>query len=140
MPDPPANQLLTESRVFDISPLGIVAEISFQGIHDWTHGNEMARHIQRIASENRPAAIIFNLINYQYVFGNDVMPLFVAALDQEAKKPRPVYIVATGRTHKSLYNLFKQTGALQKAIDVQFVESVEEAIRRLGVGRQCDPA
>jgi hypothetical protein len=126
----PLSQLLAESRVLNISPLGTVAEISFQGTHEWTHGREMQRYLDNVMAEIRPAAIIFNLLDYRYACGNDVTTLFVAAYDHEAKKLRPVYIAATGETYTSLLNLFKQ-GKIQEAFDVKFVDSVEEAVERL---------
>ena len=90
----------------------------------------MHRYVERMISENRPAAIVFNLLDYRYVFGNDVTALFTAAYDREAKKIRPVYIAATGTTYTSLCNLFK-TSKIQQAFGTEFVESVEDALQRL---------
>lgn len=125
------SYLVAESQVLQISPLGTVVEISFRGTHEWTHGNEMHRYVEKVVSERRPAAIVFNLLDYRYVFGNDVTALFTAAYDQDAKKLRPVYIAATGTTYTSLYNLF-ETGRIQESLGIEFVDSVEEAVQRLG--------
>jgi len=124
------SHLIAESRVFQLPRLGTVVEISFRGTHEWTHGSEMHLYVEKMISENRPAAIVFNLLDYRYVFGNDVTALFTAAYDPEAKKIRPVYIAATGTTYTSLCNLFK-TSKIQQAFGTEFVESVEDALQRL---------
>jgi hypothetical protein len=88
-------------------------------------------YVEEVISKNRPAAIVFNLLDYQYVFGNDVTALFTAAYDRDTKKPRPVYIAATGTTHRSLRNLFN--GArIQQVFRVEFVDNTEDAVQRLG--------
>ncbi len=91
----------------------------------------MHRYVEEAISKNHPSAIVFNLLDYQYVFGNDVTTLFTAAYDRNAKKLRPVYIAATGTTYKSLRNLFN-SGRIQEAFRVEFVDSIEDAVRRLG--------
>lgn len=127
------SYLVAESRVFQIPRLGAVVEISFRGTHEWTHGSEMHRYVEKMISENRPAAIVFNLLDYRYVFGNDVIALFTAAYDREAKKIRPVYIAANGTTCTSLHNLFK-TARIQEAFRTEFVHSVEDGVQRLAAG------
>jgi len=129
------SHLIAESRVFQISRLGTVVEISFRGTHEWTHAREMHCYVEKMVSENRPAAIVFNLLDHRYVFGNDVTAFFTAAYDREAEKIRPVYIAANGTTYTSLYNLFK-TSRIQEAFGTEFVESAEDALQRLA-GREA---
>lgn len=56
--------------------------------------------------------------------------LFTAAIDRNTRKLRPVYIAATGMTYQSLQSLFK-AGHITEAFEIQFVDSVEEAMRHL---------
>jgi hypothetical protein len=131
----PVSHLVAESRVFQILRLGTVVEIRFRGTHEWTHGNEMHRYVEKIVSENGPAAIVFNLLDYRYVFGNDVAAFVTAAYDREAKRICPVHIAAAGTTYTSLLNLFK-ISRIQQAFSIEFVESVEAAVQRLA-GREA---
>ena len=125
------SQLVSESRVIG-TPIGDVLEITFRGIHEWTHGSEMNRYIEKKLAEARPAAILFNLLDYEYVFGNDVTGLFTASFDREEEKLqiRPVCIVATGTTHRSLYNFFKSAHLLD-TLKIEFATSVEHGLQCL---------
>jgi len=126
------SELGCESRILAKSSQGKVLEITFYGTHECSHGGEMDRYIRERLAEHSPAAIIFNLLNYQYVFGNDVTGLFTASIDRDAKgfQIRPVCIVATGTTYTSLYSFFK-SAKLIDALGIEFVSTVESALQWL---------
>ena len=124
------NELIAESRVSQVPPAGTVVEFIFRGTHDRTHGREMSQFVEEIVAKSRPSAIVFNLLDYLYEFGDDVSVLFTAAIDRNTRRLRPVYIAATGMTYQSLQSLF-QAGHITEAFEIQFVDSVEEAMRRL---------
>ena len=125
------TQLVSESRIFGTLPQGNILEISFRGTHECSHGGEMNRYIREKLEEHAPAAIVFNLLDYQYVWGNDVGVLFWASIvHRNPKEIRPVCILATGTTYTSLYNLSKDS----KLIDVfkiEFASTEELALERL---------
>jgi len=126
------SELGCESRILGPSSQGKILEIAFRGTHELRHGWEMDHYIRKKLADHRPAAIVFNLLDYQYVFGNDVTGLFTASIDRDAKgfQMRPVCIVATGTTYTSLYNLFKSAKIID-ALGIEFVSTVESALQRL---------
>jgi len=92
-------------------------------------------YVEQIVAENQPAVIVFNLLGYQYVWGNDVTVLFTAAYDHDTKRSRPVYIVATGKTYTSLHDFFKMSHILE-AVPIEFLHSTEEVVQRLHTSSQ----
>src|SRR5262245_57345272 len=123
------SQLVSESRIVE-TVKGDVLEITFHGIHQWTHENEMNRYIEGKIAETLPAAILFNLLDYEYAFGNDVTGLFTASFytTDGPRRIRPVCIVATRTTHKSLYKLFKSAHLLG-VLDIGFAPSLEQGLQ-----------
>jgi hypothetical protein len=119
------SQLESYSRIVQ-SPEGVILEISFRGIHEWTHGAEMNRYMEAQVTEVEPVAVLFNLLDYEYVAGNDVTALFTASFYRWEKgfPVRPVCIAATGTTHRSLYQFFEST-QVRDAFGIDFVPSVE---------------
>ncbi len=125
------GQLVSESEIIG-TPRGDVLEITFRGIHESGHGREMNRYIEAKLAETRPVGILFNLLDYEYVFGNDVTGLFTSSFDRSGKKLRirPICIVATGKTHRSLYESFKSSRLLD-ALRIEFTSGVEPGLQRL---------
>lgn len=126
------SRLSCDSRVI-ATPAGNVLEITFRGIHEWSHGGEMDRYVEDKLTETRPAAVLFNLLDYEYVSGNDVTALFSASFDRDGKKGariRPVCIVATGTTHRSLYSFFEDTQLLD-AFAIEFASSEAPGLQHL---------
>jgi hypothetical protein len=103
---------------------------TFQGEHDSSHGNRMIDSMTSILKAQSPSMIVFDLLDYDYVFGNDVVGFFMVAIDQELNRLRPVCLLAQGRTSTSLQNLFP-SGQIDTMIDVTFVETNDEAARWL---------
>jgi hypothetical protein len=95
----------------------------------------MHRYIEEVLAKCHASAIVFNLLDYEYEFGNDVAPLFGTALDRDAKNPRPVYIAATGTTYTSLCDLYT-AGRLEEVFRIEFVASVQDALQRFAGGRR----
>lgn len=126
------SELLAESKTIEIAAQGEVLELVFRGKHEWTHGCEMERHLQDALAGRTVAAILFNLLEYEYVFGNDVTALFTAAWDRTGVTTtiRPVCITATGITHSSLYELFKQ-GKLIEGFRIEFADTVATGLLKL---------
>lgn len=111
---------------------GDILEVVFRGTHEWTHGSAMQRCVEEAIAVKAIAAILFNLLEYRYVAGNDVTVLYTSALDRTtpALRIHPVCIAATGTTHESLYGWFK-SAKIVDACQVDFTDSVEAGLRRL---------
>src|SRR3989442_4561963 len=126
------SELLTESRVVETVAQGDVLEVIFRGAHEWTHGHEMERRLQDGLAGRTVAAILFNLLEYEYVAGNDVTVLYTAALDRTGTttRIRPVCIIATGRTRSSLCGWFAK-GKIIEACRIEFADTVAMGLRRL---------
>ena len=125
------GQLQCDWKVYDAVPQEQILEIIFCGVHEWTHGREMQRHVEKILAEHEAAGIVLNFLNYEYVFGNDVgASVITAAYDLDSKKPRPACIVATGTTYQSLYQLFK-IAKLIEALEIEFLHTVDSGLQRL---------
>ncbi len=124
------SELICESRILEAFPAGDILEIAFRGIHEWTHGREMSRFIKQTIGDSSPAAVVINLLDYEYRFGDDVSGLFEAFIDRKRNVLRPSCIAATGLTHESMYPFFARSRIFE-AFQVQFVSSVEEALERL---------
>jgi hypothetical protein len=127
------SELLAEARVLETVAQGVILEVIFRGSHEWTHGNAMQRCVdEALAVKGAIAGILFNLLEYRYVAGNDVTVLYIAALDRTTPvlRIRPVCIVATGKTRDSLYAWF--TGAkIIHACKVDFADTVATGLKRL---------
>ena len=120
--------LSCKMRVLEKLRDGQILEISFRGTHEWTHGQEMEGFLKTALVENpEPVAVVFNLLDYRYVYGNDVSCFCTAAFDRTNKTIRPVAVVARGRTRDSLYNLYK-SGKLLDVLGIEFVSTVNEGL------------
>ncbi len=124
------SELVSGSRILDRSVKGDIVEITFRGTHEWTHRGLMAQFIQDTLSTCPVTGVVINLLEYHYLYGDDVSGLFEASLDRTGKKPRPCSIVARGETHKSLYDFFKSSMMLD-VLQLYFASSVDEALQEL---------
>ena len=121
------TQLVGESRVVD-TPKGVVLEIIFRGVHNRSHGTQMSAFITGQLAETSPVAILINLLEYKYVFGNDIGAAVIATF-----RHRPIIpgcIVATGTTHSSLHNLMSISRLLE-SFPLEFASSLEEGLQCL---------
>ena len=126
------GELVCEWRILETLASGSVLEVTFRGVHDSNHGGEMDRHVSEKIKRDPPAAILFNLLDYEYEFGDDVTALFSSSLVREPRglRLRPVCIVAAETTHTSLCNFFKSVKLLD-ACKIEFMSTVESALVRL---------
>ena len=113
------NDLVLRSAILEGAPGGEILHVSCHGVHDWTHGPRIAEYAQRLLATNAVAAVIINLLEYEYVFGNDLAALFVTFYDKNAKTLRPSCIVATGKTRTAIESLFRE-GNMLSCLDLTF--------------------
>jgi len=93
------NDLISSARTIEFLPSSCILEFIFEGRHHRTHGNKMAQHIKETLAAQRTDAVIINLLDYQYVSGNDVLAGLLPALyDKEEKQCRLCCIVAESET------------------------------------------
>lgn len=116
------NDLAIRSATF-----GEILYVSCQGVHDWTHGPRIADYLATALAGSPVEVVVIDLLEYEYVFGNDLAALLVAFYDKNAKKLRPSCIVAKGKTRTAIETLFRD-GRLLDALDLTFASTVEEAL------------
>ncbi len=122
------SELSSESQVLEVTATGIVLEIGFAGVHEWTHGHQMSRLIRNAIGAHSPVrAVVVNLLRYDYEAGDDISGLFEAFIDRERGGARPACIVATGRTYAFMKPFFAGARLLE-VFRLRFVSSVEEAL------------
>jgi hypothetical protein len=109
------------SSILETNAAGPVLEVAFRGLHDWEHGRTMDAYIRERVDAELPAAIVINLLEYDYEFGNDLAGLFAAWLHPSGRV-RPVCIAAHGRTLRCLKSLFQGAGVILP-FPVRFAES-----------------
>jgi hypothetical protein len=117
-----------EWGILETCAAGEILEVSFRGEHDWTHGKEMEECLSSALADCPGAvAFVFNLLEYRYVFGNDVSCFLTAAYDRTRKRKRPVAVIATGTTHCSLRNLY-ESGKLLTVFPIEFFSTVADGL------------
>jgi hypothetical protein len=104
--------VLCESRSLLKTERGPIWEIAFAGrFGDGSQGNsdadEMMAYVTRVVKNDRPAAVLFNLSNLAYEFGDAIggiaFPLIV-----KGKSVTPACFVANGTTAQALQWLFQK--------------------------------
>jgi hypothetical protein len=105
-------EVLCESRRLLKTEHGLIVEITFAGhLADGSQGNsdanEMKAYVAAVVKNDRPIAILFNLTDLCYHFGDAIggiaVPLFV-----KTKSAIPACFVANGETARALEWFFKK--------------------------------
>ena len=123
----PMSTLECGSSIIETTAAGPVLEVAFRGLHDWEHGRKMDAYIRERVDAEMPAAIVINLLEYDYEFGNDLAGLFAASMYRRPPPLRPVCMAAQGRTLRCLKSLFRGS-RLELVFEVSFAESRETAV------------
>lgn len=79
-----------------------VLQATFTGQHHCTHGGQMLEFMKSIPIQKPVSAIVVNLLDHDYEFGNDVAGLFLVGFERANRRMRPVCILAQGLTRASL--------------------------------------
>jgi hypothetical protein len=104
--------VLCESRPLLRTEQGLIVEVAFAGrFGDGYQGNldanEMKAHVEKVVKDDRPIAVLFDLTNLSYEFGDAIggiaFPLIV-----ERKSWIPACFVASGKTAQALEWFFKK--------------------------------
>jgi hypothetical protein len=105
-----AWEMLCESSPLLKTERGFIVEIVFSGSYgEGSQGNpearEMAAYVMAVVKNDRPAAILFNLTNLQYEFGDGgiALPLML-----NEKSVIPACFVANGTTAQALQWFFQR--------------------------------
>ena len=104
--------VLCKSRSLVETDQGPIWEIAFAGrFGDGSHGNSDAKvmmaYVTRVVKNDRPTAVVFNLSNLQYEFG-DAIGGIVFPLILKGKSVIPACFVANGTTAKALQWFFQK--------------------------------
>jgi hypothetical protein len=121
------GELTIRTRILEEKGKGAILEIAFKGLHDhtWPHGKRMNRFVAEEVRKRKPAALMFNFVEYRYDFGNEIADPILAAL-RVRKRPAilPFAIIATGATSRSLKNLLGLSN-WNIVFEYEFFEAVE---------------
>jgi hypothetical protein len=123
------GKLECSSAIREMTGSRALLEIVCRGVHEWEHGNQIADYIRERIDAERPVAIVLNLLEYDYEFGNDMVGLFFAWVHGAGEQIRPVCIAAQGRTRESLEALFRASGELP--FEIVFASSPQAAVAGL---------
>jgi hypothetical protein len=88
----------------------------------------MDEYMRSIVRTTPAEAIIIDLLDYEYVYGNDVAALFMVGFDQQSRALLPVRVVAAGATRSGLESLLASSNFVsQGGLDVAVIPTMEEA-------------
>jgi len=104
--------VICESRPLLKTQRGLIVEIAFAGhFGDGSQGNldanEMKAHVEKVVKNDRPIAVLFNLTNLHYEFG-DAIGAIAVPLIIEKKSWIPACFVASGKTAQALQWFFNK--------------------------------
>jgi len=106
--------VLCESRPLLKTQRGLIVEIAFAGhFGDGFQGNldanEMKTHVEKVVKNDRPIAVLFNLTNLHYEFGDAIGgAIAVPLLIIEKKSWIQACFVASGKTAQALQPFFNK--------------------------------
>lgn len=104
--------ILCESRPLLKTERGLIVEITLSGCFgDGSQGNqdanEMRAYVTAVVESDRPIAVLFNLSNLRYEFG-DAIGGIAAPLIAKRKSVIPACFVANGKTAQALQWFFNK--------------------------------
>jgi hypothetical protein len=123
--------VLCESTPLLRTDRGAIVEVAFTGRFDTgSHGNsdanEMAEYVLGVVKNDRPAAVLFNLRNLQYEFG-DAIGGIALPLMAKGKSAIPACFVAGDTTARALQWFF-QKNAIFGIAGFKMFADLDEAI------------
>jgi hypothetical protein len=124
--------LITRSAFVLLAGKARILQVCFAGKHHYSHGAQMASQLKAIVAAERPDGVLVDLLDYDYVFGNDVCGLFIAGYDRDSRRSVPTCIVAIGKTRISMENLYN-AGNFRLGDYLGFAESVTEGLAWLSM-------
>ena len=104
--------ILCESHPLLKTKRGLVVEVAFAGrFGDGSQSNsdasEMKAHVETVVKNDRPIAVLFNLTNLRYEFG-DAIGAIAVPLIVEKKSWIPACFIASGKTAHALQWFFEK--------------------------------
>jgi hypothetical protein len=131
------HDLHSDSSVLSETAKGPIVGIAFRGTYPpGSAGNPMAAVMRQYVEEglalHQPAAILFDLTQLDYVWGDAVSRIALPILQQRQIAPAtcPVCVVAAGKTAEALKPLFAPTFFFGIA-RAQLAGSIDEGLRIL---------
>ena len=112
-----------------------ILTVELKGVHDhhWPHGAQVRRIVEEEVRQIKPAAVLFDFLDYRYDSGNEIgEPIMTAYIASAPQLIRQMAIVATGSTASSLKSLFV-AGMWEKLFNLGFYEDIasgREFLRR----------
>jgi hypothetical protein len=118
------KNLVIRTRILDETEGRVIQEIAFIGIHDhhWPVGWKIQEFVEGEIRKVDPAAYLFDFLEYEYEFGNEIGCPIMATLRARGAPPfPPIAIVAQGGTARSMKSLFAGFN-LKKITEIEFFE------------------
>lgn len=127
------RDIAIDFNILSKSPQGVILEIEFRGIHNhsWPHGKEIYDYLEEVVDKHKPDAILFNFLQYQYTFGNELMgTILIPICNFKQKSIRPGVIVADGPTKNSIQSLIDES-MIQKVFNIVVLSNKVEALEHV---------
>jgi hypothetical protein len=129
-----AMTLRSHTRLLDSTENGSIVLVSFSGDSPpGSEGNEVAQEMKAVvtAAVNKfhPSAVVFDLSELHYTWGNSISGIFWALL-QDTREFLPSCVVATDPTRRALMELIAASRT-SIPFKTKFTSGVEEALAHL---------
>ena len=124
------RMLEKSARIIEKTDAGPLIEICIKGTHNDYCGNDLIDYIQSTVKDLKPSAILLNLGDFKYSFGNDIGAILFPFLEGQTLKFRPFCIIASGCTAKSLKSLFEFT-KVPDIVNAKYFEDTKDGLEYL---------
>lgn len=126
--------LSSQTRILEKTGAGSIILIAFSGDYPpGSAGNETAQQMKtdviNAVAEFSPMAVVFDLSELKYVWGDAITGIFLA-LRRSSRDFLLSAVVARGETRKALMDLLSQSRLLS-VFNIDFFDGLDQALRHL---------
>jgi hypothetical protein len=119
-------EIESKAIVLESTDQGPILEILIRGTHKDGVGNHVAQAVRAAVDTHQPAAVVINLLEFEYRWGNDIGGIIAAFIDRTHKTLRPGGILAQGKTESALRSLFEL--GVKDALEFEYFDSIDAAL------------
>ena len=124
------QEIAVAAGTLEATQAGPIVSLSFSGYYPpgsmgnepWAKARDQA---ERLIADFSPAALLFDLTDLDYVWGDSIAGLFCLIYKNKKQRPKAACLVARGRTAVALKTLLE---SLHLPVDVPMFETTEDGI------------
>ena len=79
----------TKTRILEGTDSGAILEVVLAGKHSSGSGHEIVRCVKEAVATSAPAAVVLNMLDFKYRFGDDIGGIVQVFYDSEGRHLRP---------------------------------------------------